>query len=101
MIVMSCLAGRVGEVWPIMPVRNQQVRAVVRAMRMRPGVGVRLSLSWRRGVGGAELGFWSMGAVEEVGCFCKWLMVSGERRDGMADCFAVRSTAPWIYKYNS
>lgn len=97
MIVMSCLAGRVGEVWPIMPVRNQQVRAVVRAMRTRPGAGVESSSSWRR----AELGFWSMGAGEELGCFCKWLTVSGERCDVMANCFAVRSNAPWIYKYNS
>jgi hypothetical protein len=46
MTVMSCLAGRVGEVWPIMPDRNQQVRAVVRDMRMRPGVGVGASLFW-------------------------------------------------------
>ena len=60
---MSSWAGKAGEVWPIMPVRNQQVRAVVRATRMRPGVGVELPLFWRGGVGAAELGFWSMGAV--------------------------------------
>lgn len=60
---MSSLAGKAGEVWPIMPVRNQQVRAVVRATRIRPGVGVRVSSFCRGGVGTAELGFWSMGAV--------------------------------------
>jgi hypothetical protein len=62
-IVSSNRAGWVGEVWPIMPVRNQQVRAIVRDMRTGPGVGVGASSFWRRNVGGAEVGFWSIVAV--------------------------------------